>query len=76
MYEAKGDCFIDELDHNLLKYKIPTSLGQSGSPVFYIEDNKKFVIGVHVCGDTTTEKNHAVLLTPSIREIINSWIDN
>lgn len=40
------------LKNSLIKYKIATSTGQSGCPIYIEVNGKYFVIGIHTCGDT------------------------
>jgi len=56
-----------------LSYKIFTSKGQSGSPIFYEHDKKYYVVGIHTLGNNQSD-NKGVLLTTKVRTTINQWI--
>ena len=72
MWNAFGSCTSDT--ETMLKYKIPTWPGQSGSPVIKREEGKEFVIGVHIGSNQNDTRNLAVRLTPQKRKIINEWV--
>lgn len=50
MYGSEGEVRSD--NHDILRYQIPTTAGQSGSPIFFQKENEYFVIGVHTTGVT------------------------
>lgn len=35
------------LDDNVLKYRMETKIGMSGSPILEVRDGKYFVLGIH-----------------------------
>lgn len=39
--------FCEEIGCDFLMYKMPTERGQSGSPVFKMQGDKYYVVGVH-----------------------------
>ncbi len=56
-----------------LKYNIPTSAGQCGSPIFRKEANNSYsVVGIHTDGDIVS--NSGLLLNTKIKERINERI--
>jgi V8-like Glu-specific endopeptidase len=67
---GKGE--IKSVDSDFITYWIDTGQGQSGSPVFFQEDNKYKVVGVHVLGDELERANKATLLTNARIEWINT----
>jgi V8-like Glu-specific endopeptidase/GTP-binding protein EngB required for normal cell division len=67
---GKGD--IKSVDSDFITYWIDTGQGQSGSPVFFQEDNQYKVVGVHVLGDELERANKATLLTQARID----WINN
>ena len=48
---------------NFITYKVPTSTGQSGSPIIKREDGKEFIIGVHLGSKEKSTKNIGIRLT-------------
>ena len=57
---------------NRIKYQIPTSPGQSGSPVYIQEGEFSYcVVGIHTNGDIPW--NSGVLLSGRVRKTINLW---
>lgn len=57
-----------------MEYKAFTSLGQSGSPIFYETKEKEYyMIGIHTLGGD--DANCGVLITPKAREMVNGWIE-
>jgi V8-like Glu-specific endopeptidase len=58
----------------LINYRVYTSPGQSGSPIFYeTKEKEHYMIGIHTMGGN--EENCGVLITPKVREIVNGWIE-
>ena len=69
MWHAFGSYQINE---NFLHYKIPTMGGQSGSPIIKREDEKEFVVGVHIGGRQFW--NTAIRLNTQKKKMINEWL--
>ena len=70
MWHAFGP-FLN-VTEQFINYQIPTTGGQSGSPVIKREGGKEFIIGVHIGG--LNKNNVAVRLTPERRNTINEWV--
>ena len=47
----------------MLRYKIPTRLGQSGSPIIKKIGDKYYVIGIHIAYENNDKINIGVRLT-------------
>lgn len=59
----------------LLNYSIDTERGQSGSPLFFINQGRAFVVGVHIQGATAANRyNKALRFRPDVIEQIRKWI--
>ena len=72
MWYAKGS--YKHVTENFLKYRIPTTKGQSGSPVIKRDKGREFIIGVHIGSNDKSTRNLAVRLTPQKRKTINEWV--
>lgn len=59
----------------LLNYSIDTERGQSGSPLFFLDQGKAFVVGVHIQGASTENRyNKALRFRPDVMKQIKTWI--
>ena len=54
-----------------LEYKLSTSLGQGGSPIFYRNESHIYVVGIHIGAKAKKEINVGVRLTKEARKQIN-----
>ena len=72
MWFASGSC--KNITATFLKYRIPTELGQSGSPIIKREGKKQFVIGIHIGSNPKCTRNIGVRLTSEKRKMINEWV--
>ncbi len=71
MYGDSGRCVKES--ENRLKYTIPTSAGQCGSPIFIkLAKDSYTVVGIHNNADIAT--NLGLLLNDKMKAIINKWI--
>ena len=50
MWKAKDK--PNDLNDNFVYYKIPTSRGQSGSPIIKEKDGKYYIVGIHIAEDS------------------------
>ena len=71
MWQARGPFRATDL---FFKHRIPTTEGQSGSPIIKIKNGKEYVIGVHTGSNSKGNKNIAVRLTPENLDKINEWV--
>lgn len=68
MWKAKGKYM--EKKGGFIFHQIPTSKGQSGSPIFKIVDGNAYVVGIHVKGEREMNRNRGILLnTQKMREM-------
>ena len=64
---------IQEVKPNTLTYGLDTEPGQSGSPVFYFdEDLRRIVVAVHTYG--TSGDNIGVRITPDLYAQMTEWV--
>ncbi len=52
-------------------YEIDTAGGQSGSAVYYIQDNKRYAVGVHAYG--ASSGNSATRITKGVFNMMQTW---
>lgn len=73
MYGDSGKWAKESDSENRLRYKIPTSAGQSGSPVYVKEGQYSYcAVGIHTNGDIPW--NSGVLLSGRVKTTINLWL--
>ena len=73
--ENKGEEEKTYIDEHFIYYKIASSYGNSGGPIFKREKDKFTIVGIHIGGGKENKDfNRAVRLTPERRSIINCWI--
>lgn len=74
MYGEKGVIQSLSNGNKIIKHKIPTSPGQSGSPLLHISaENGPQIVALHIKASATVAV--ALMLTPTIINRINSWIE-
>ena len=80
MWTASGK-FI-EIDDDFIYYQIPTSKGQSGSPIFKVEGDDIYIVGIHIKGIQEIGRNIGVRFNEKRRKVINEsvgemtgWLD-
>lgn len=54
-----------------IRYTIDTAGGQSGSPVWYISNGKRYAIGIHTNGGSST--NSATRIVKTVFNLIKKW---
>lgn len=59
------------VNSRVITYDIDTMGGQSGSPVWYIENGNRFVIGIHTTGSSSG--NSATRIIKSVFDNIKNW---
>jgi V8-like Glu-specific endopeptidase len=65
---------IREVEGSRIRYAIDTAGGQSGSPVWFNDADRRIVAGIHTAG--RPEINSATLITPSAYANIVRWSDS
>ena len=60
MWTASGK--IKSANENFLKSKIPTSAGQSGSPMIKRVEGEEYIIGIHIGSNPKEKRNYGVRL--------------
>jgi V8-like Glu-specific endopeptidase len=64
---------IDDMDDELLHYGLDTEPGQSGSPVFYFdEQSRRIVVAVHAYGGEM--RNRGVRVNDDVFDLFNGWV--
>lgn len=64
---------VDDLDADLLHYGLDTEPGQSGSPVFYFDDqNRRIVVAVHAYGGDT--RNRGIRVNDEVFDLFSGWV--
>jgi V8-like Glu-specific endopeptidase len=66
---------LDAPSTNRLNYRIDTSEGQSGSPVFFVRDaeNDAIAVGIHNYGVEDDNRNHATRITQDVKKNLTVW---
>lgn len=73
--ENKGEEEKTYIDEYFIYYKIASSYGNSGGPIFKRYEDRYSIVGIHIGGGKEDKEfNRALRLRPEIRSIINSWI--
>jgi len=73
-YEAKGKLLKADEKKGVIVSGIKSSYGQSGAGLYFIKDNKFYVIGVHVASSFDDSLFYAVMINKKRYEQIQSWI--
>ena len=73
-YENKGNIIKADEKKGIIVSGIQSSYGQSGAGLFYIKDNKYYIIGVHVASSFDNTLFYATMITKKRYEQIISWI--
>ena len=55
MWKSVGKCELNE--EGFIQYLMPTSSGQSGSPIYYFLKNNFYIVGIHASYNKKTRKN-------------------
>ena len=62
---------VKSVTGNRIFYEIDTAGGQSGSAVYYIQDGKRYAVGIHAYG--AASGNSATRITKGVFNIMKSW---
>ncbi|MEO0788107.1 MAG: serine protease [Bacteroidota bacterium] len=62
---------VKRLTSRRIYYTIDTMGGQSGSPVYYIKDGKRYAVGIHAYGHSSG--NSAPRITKGVFNLMKSW---
>jgi V8-like Glu-specific endopeptidase len=74
-YEAKGHLLKVNEKKGVIVSGIQSSYGQSGAGLFFIKDNKYYVIGVHVASSFDDTLFYATMINKKRYEQIQKWIN-
>ena len=72
MWTTKGS--FTEIDDDFIYYQIPTSKGQSGSPIFKVVGEEVYIVGIHIKGIQEIGRNIGVRFNEKRRKTINEWV--
>ena len=73
-YEDKGNLIKVEEKKGVIVSGIKSSYGQSGAGLFFMKDNKYYVIGVHVASSFDDTLFYATMINKKRYEQIQNWI--
>ena len=64
-------CRVKKVTSRRVFYNIDTVGGQSGSPVWYIQNGKRYAVGIHAYG--ATSGNSATRITKPVFNLMKTW---
>ena len=73
-YECKGNLLKIDEKKGIIISGIKSSYGQSGSGLFFMKDNKYYVIGVHIASSFDDTLFYATMINKKRYEQIQNWI--
>ena len=74
-YESKGNLIKTDEKKGIIISGIKSSYGQSGAGLFFMKDNKYYVIGVHVASSFDDTLFYATMVNKKRYEQILNWIN-
>ena len=66
---------VEKVKESFIEYQIPTSCGQSGSPIIKRVNGEEYVVGIHIMGNSLEKVNIGLRLNGENREIISCWME-
>ena len=63
----------EEINDDFIFNKIPTTYGQTGSPIYKILNGNIYIIGIHVTGDQMSKMNVGIRLNYRNMQEIKKW---
>ena len=73
-YESHGNLIKTDEKKGVIVSGIKSSYGQSGAGLFFVKDNKYYVIGVHVASSFDDTLFYATMINKKRYELIQSWL--
>jgi V8-like Glu-specific endopeptidase len=75
IWQDNNEVFFNPI-YDITQHQVDTYGGQSGATLRVKEGLIYKVVGIHVSGNSTTNKNQAVTMNRRVFDILNSWLDD